>query len=111
MRILRVGKRATANILAALRFWQEELVQDCGAYAARSRFPDHFHDVEPYDSDEIDQLCEAINAAEDKLTAFVEMIARLKLTREIENPNLENDEAMNRLITEARQLLTEVNST
>jgi len=108
MNLIRLGRRATANVLAALRFFQEELVQDCGAFAARSRFPDHFVLVEPYSSEEIDQLCEAINTAEDKMTAFVEMIARMKLTREIEDPgNLENDEAMNRLIEEARRLLTE----
>ena len=56
--LLKATARELATILAALRFWQEQdappahqydIATDCGEF-------------EPLDSDEIDALCERLNA-------------------------------------------------
>lgn len=52
--------RETAMILAALRYWQDQ-VQEADA---KETMPEHFLDVEPMTDKEIDGLCERINCAE-----------------------------------------------
>ena len=58
----RLTDRELATVLAALRFWQEEMLDDGGAYGARDRSPEHFHDVEPLERAEVDALCEELNS-------------------------------------------------
>ncbi|HLF79729.1 MAG TPA: hypothetical protein VJB57_19785 [Dehalococcoidia bacterium] len=58
-----LSTRETAQLLAALRNWQidtlnEDLVE---AYAG------HFEDHEPLSDDEIDELCERLNFAGDQV--------------------------------------------
>ena len=63
-----LGSRAIANILAALRHWQEDVLEygnfvekDGGKQWAKLKMPDHFADEEPFTLSEIDQLCEHLN--------------------------------------------------
>ena len=107
MNKLKIGKRTAANILAALRFWQEEMLDNGGVFAARERYKDHFEGVEPYTSREIDQLCERVNTAEDTFGTFVKKIASLKLNYEMDEAGVEGrNSCLNHLILEARQILT-----
>ncbi len=53
--------RETATVLAALRLWQEQLIQDGTA----SLSPDHFGEGgTPLTVEEIDVLCERLNLGE-----------------------------------------------
>jgi hypothetical protein len=53
--------REIANILVALRYWQEE----SGEYPELlDRFDDHFNPDTPLTDDEIDALCLRINTSE-----------------------------------------------
>ena len=61
---MKLDKRETATILAALRLFQEELDHyepTEGHMAIDIGEREHFVDVEPLTSDEIDELCEKIN--------------------------------------------------
>ena len=53
--------RETATVLAALRRWQDELRRQAADLTDDDR---HFDDVTPLTSDEIDGLCDWLNAAE-----------------------------------------------
>ena len=47
-----------ATVLAALRFWQDEM----GPHPHKGGcYPEHFDDHEPLGADEIDALCERLN--------------------------------------------------
>jgi hypothetical protein len=63
-----MNDRETATVLAALRFWQEEILDDGGIFAARRKSPDHFNGVEPLCGKEVDALCERINLGEEKVS-------------------------------------------
>lgn len=52
--------RELATVLAALRYWQEEMTPH--QYAGCNL--DHLADFTPLDADEIDALCERINTQE-----------------------------------------------
>jgi hypothetical protein len=51
--------RELATVLAALRYWQEEMVPHAGPCNLT-----HFADMLPLDADEIDALCERLNRTE-----------------------------------------------
>ena len=58
---VRLNDRELATVLAALRYWQQNLAnnQDQGPIS-----PDHFDDkITPLTVDEIDALCERLNRA------------------------------------------------
>ncbi|MGI2907149.1 hypothetical protein [Tolypothrix sp. VBCCA 56010] len=57
---MQLNAREIATILASLRLFQ----QQAGNVDIAEMFPDHFIDVSPLSSVEIDDLCEAINLAE-----------------------------------------------
>jgi hypothetical protein len=54
---MQLSDRELATVLAALRYWQDEMrpgdVPLC--------YPEHFEDVTPLTTDEIDSLCERLN--------------------------------------------------
>jgi len=55
-----IERRALANILAALRFWQS-----CSRLGERADYP-HFSEtgIKPYSDLELDELCESLNCGE-----------------------------------------------
>ena len=59
---MKLTKEETATVLAALRMWQADVVEE-------DSFPidfcDHFTDVLPLTTEEIDALCEKINLGEE----------------------------------------------
>jgi hypothetical protein len=56
MKMPELSLRELATVLAALRFWQEEMCPDpAGCY------PEHFEGTTPLDAREIDDLCERLN--------------------------------------------------
>jgi len=60
---MKLDNKARANLLAALRFWQREVVDKVGVTGACRYMPDHFADTPPYDTDEIDAMCDRIGFA------------------------------------------------
>lgn len=57
-RSTRLTKRELATVLAALRFWQTSMNQNNGPLLS-----DHFYNgVTPLTDDEIDELCDRLNA-------------------------------------------------
>ena len=54
---IRLSERELATVLAALRYWQQDLV----ANDEDPISPDHFDQVTPLTADEIDDLCERLN--------------------------------------------------
>lgn len=56
---MKLTKRETATVLAALRSWQQDLQE--GDLIPEEDFPDHFELEEPLKTGEIDALCEKIN--------------------------------------------------
>ncbi|MCI0457788.1 MAG: hypothetical protein L0Z62_12540 [Gemmataceae bacterium] len=55
---MQLSDRELATVLAALRFWQDEM----GPHAhAGGCYPEHFEGTQPLDSREIDELCERLN--------------------------------------------------
>lgn len=56
-RSTRLNKRQLATVLAALRYWQQDLVEN-----EEPPISPHFHDVTPLTDDEIDELCDQLNA-------------------------------------------------
>ena len=56
---VRLSNRELATILAALRYWQQDLANDEGEGPIS---PDHFDDqITPLTAEEIDELCERLN--------------------------------------------------
>jgi hypothetical protein len=55
-----LNDRELAIVLASLRFWQDEMSPHPHASGC---YPEHFDGIEPLTSDEIDALCERLNAA------------------------------------------------
>lgn len=53
-----ITPRDLATVLAALRYWQQDLAENDGAGPIS---PDHFDDCEPLTVEEIDDLCERLN--------------------------------------------------
>jgi hypothetical protein len=60
---IELSDREVANILAALRNWQTDSLNEDLAEA----FSGHFEDHEPLSDDEIDALCERLNFAESQV--------------------------------------------
>lgn len=56
---MKLTKRETATVLAALRNWQQDLQE--GGLIPREDFPHHFESDEPLNTKEIDDLCRRIN--------------------------------------------------
>jgi hypothetical protein len=53
--------RELATVLAALRFWQDEM----GPHPhASGCYPEHFDGIEPLDAQEIDDLCDRLNTTQ-----------------------------------------------
>ena len=59
--MITLSDRELATVLAALRFWQDEMAQVEGCY------PEHFLGTTPLTPEEIDVLCERINRNERSL--------------------------------------------
>ena len=54
-----LNDRERATVLAALRYWQDEM----SPHAPAATYPEHFAGgVEPLTAGEIDDLCERLNA-------------------------------------------------
>jgi hypothetical protein len=58
----RLTDRELATVLVALRFWQEEVLEE-GTGEIPERFLGHFEDDAPLDFGEVDELCERLNTA------------------------------------------------
>lgn len=56
--MIELSDRETATVLAALRYWQGE----CGPESAEAADIVHFDECDPLTLDEIDWLCERLNA-------------------------------------------------
>jgi hypothetical protein len=56
---MKLTKRETATVLAALRNWQQDLQE--GGLVPKEDFPHHFESDEPLNTKEIDDLCRRIN--------------------------------------------------
>lgn len=56
---MKLTKRETATVLAALRNWQQDLQE--GGLIPKEDLPYHFESDEPLKTEEIDALCEKIN--------------------------------------------------
>ena len=54
---MNLSDREMATVLAALRYWQDEM----GCHG-RAAYPEHFEETEPLTAPEIDALCERLNA-------------------------------------------------
>ncbi len=63
MSSLKLNERQVATLLAALRYWQNDL--DDNSKMGEDGFAPHFENVAPLTSKEIDELCEHINLAGD----------------------------------------------
>jgi hypothetical protein len=59
--LIEISQRELAQLLAALRNWQTDTLNEDLADA----FAGHFEDFEPMTDDEIDALCERLNFAGD----------------------------------------------
>jgi hypothetical protein len=66
-----VSRENTATILAALRLFQDTY-RDVDAEQIREKFPEHFHDVQPLSTEDIDTLCQQINNPEKNTFTFTE---------------------------------------
>lgn len=64
---MNISNKETATILAALRYWQQDLDAN-----DEPPISDHFYDEEPLTSCEIDVLCEHINATESRALTLAE---------------------------------------
>ena len=60
---IELSEREVANVLAALRNWQTDSLNEELADA----FAGHFEDHEPLGDDEIDALCERLNFADEQV--------------------------------------------
>jgi hypothetical protein len=54
---IQLTDRELATVLAALRYWQQDLAENDGPIS------EHFADVTPLSVEEIDDLCERLNCA------------------------------------------------
>lgn len=54
-------ERELATVLAALRYWQDEM----SPYASATAYPEHFDGVEPLNSREIDDLCQRLDTTQE----------------------------------------------
>jgi hypothetical protein len=57
---VQLSERELATVLAALRYWQEEMSPHDNAASCS----EHFGEVEPLTADEIDDFCERLNTFE-----------------------------------------------
>lgn len=55
---MRLSERELATVLAALRYWQQDLADNDECPISEGHFEDH----DPLTVDEIDDLCERLNA-------------------------------------------------
>jgi len=62
MKTLQLDAEERATVLAALRMWQSRY-EDVDADTIRAIWPMHFQDVAPLGTEDIDSLCEKLNAA------------------------------------------------
>ncbi len=53
---MKLSDRELATLLAALRYWQQDLTE-----SEEGPISEHFEDVEPLTVEEIDDLCERLN--------------------------------------------------
>lgn len=60
---MKLTRQEIATILAALRNWQEITTPEAGNVPGEL-YPDIFEDIDPLNTDEIDELCERINTVE-----------------------------------------------
>jgi len=108
----------TATILAALRMFQQRY-EDKDAIAIRRDWPEHFGGVDPLSTEDIDALCEEINAGNGAirnaprpqsgpdLLKFVRLISRMKTEEEFGDdapPSEDWISTLNDLIAQAREL-------
>ena len=52
-----LSDRELATMLAALRYWQADVLEIEGAHKGEA----HFEDYEPLSSEDVDELCERLN--------------------------------------------------
>jgi len=62
----RLDERQLATVLAALRYWQQDLLADRD-HDGEGPISDFFAEHEPLSADEIDTLCEYLNSGDDEV--------------------------------------------